>query len=273
LEQEASLKPVSLVAVLILACAAAFAQTPAVATGGVLNAASYDKTNGVPPGALVAIFGTDLAASLTQADSVPLATSLGGTSVTFNNVAAPLLFVSGGQINAQLPWDTPPGTSQVVVKRGNNSSTTQNFQVAAAVPGIFTLSASGIGQAVAYGNSDQAFAAPVGSVSPPYTAHPAKIGDPTTLVILATGLGPVTPPVSTGGIPPSGQLSRGDITPTVLVGGVAANVFFSGMSPYVGVFQLNIIIQPGTPTGDKIPLQIRMNGITTTDQVTIAVSN
>ena len=79
--------------------------------------------------------------------------------------------------------------------------------------------------------------------------------------------------MNNGDIPKSGVLSRATVTPTVLVGGVAANVFFAGMSPYVGVFQLNIIIQPGTPTGDKVSLQIQMNGITTTNQVTIAVSN
>ena len=160
------MKPVTLVAVLILACAAAFAQTPVVATGGVLNAASYDKTQRCAPGALVAIFGTDLAASLAQADSVPLATTLGVTSVTFNNVAAPLLFVSGGQINAQLPWNTPPGTAQVVVKRGSNSSAAQSFQVASAVPGIFTYAGNGLGQAIAYGNSDGAIAAVAGTVPP-----------------------------------------------------------------------------------------------------------
>jgi uncharacterized protein (TIGR03437 family) len=265
------LKPISLVAVLLLASAAAFAQTPAVANGGVLNAASYDKTQAVAPGSLVAIFGTDLAAGLTQADTVPLSTTLGVTSVTFNNVPAPLLFVSTGQINAQLPWNTPPGSAQVVVKRGTASSVAQSFQVASAVPGVFTYTGNGLGQAIAYGNSDGAIAAAAGSV-PPFTAHPAKIGDPTTLVILATGLGAVSPAVSDGGIPPTGELSSAVTKPVVMVGGVAANVFFAGMSPFVGVFQINIIIQPGTPTGDRVPLQIQMNGITTTDQVTIAVS-
>ena len=56
-----------------LACAA-FAQTPVVAPGGVLNGASFDKTTGAPvaPGALISIFGTDLSAASLSADSVPL---------------------------------------------------------------------------------------------------------------------------------------------------------------------------------------------------------
>jgi hypothetical protein len=33
------------------------------------------------------------------------------------------------------------------------------------------------------------------------------------------------------------------------------------------------VIAPGTPTGNAVPLQLVMNGITSTNQVTIAVSN
>src|ERR1044071_7569568 len=101
-----------------LACAA-FAQTPVVAPGGVLNGASFDKTTGAPiaPGALVSIFGTDLAAATASADTVPLSTQLSGVTVTFNGVAAPLKDVvhnaaSGDQVNAQVPWEVlPAGTA------------------------------------------------------------------------------------------------------------------------------------------------------------------
>jgi len=59
-------------ALLILACVVtAFAQTPVVASGGVLNAASFATNQGVAPGSLVSIFGTNLAASLALADSIP----------------------------------------------------------------------------------------------------------------------------------------------------------------------------------------------------------
>ena len=57
-----------------------------------------------------------------------------------------------------------------------------------------------------------------------------------------------------------------------MVGGVKAQVVFSGLYPYaVGVHQINIIIQPGTPTGDAIPIQIQMNGVTSRNDATIAV--
>ena len=93
-------------------------------------------------------------------------------------------------------------------------------------------------------------------------------------MILATGLGPVNPPVQTGNDVTDGQLHQCATLPVVMVGGVQAQVVFAGMTPqFVGVYQLNIVIQPGTPTGNAVPLQIQMNGITTTNLVTIAVSN
>jgi uncharacterized protein (TIGR03437 family) len=271
------MKPV-LTALLILVCAAAvFAQTPVVAQGGVLNAASFALNQGVAPGSLVSIFGTNLAGSLAQADSIPLSTSLGNVTVMFNNIPAPLLFVNhdpvnGDQINAQLPFAVTAGNAQVTVTHGGNASAPANLNVISSAPGIFAVN-YGAGQAIAYGNSDGQLAAPAGSVSG-LTTHPAKIGDPTTLAILATGLGAVDPPVTTGSAVTDGLIHRTVVNPTVMVGGVEAQLVFSGMQPqFPGVYQLNIIIAPGTPTGDAIPLQMVMNGITTTDQVTIAVTN
>jgi uncharacterized protein (TIGR03437 family) len=61
--------------------------------------------------------------------------------------------------------------------------------------------------------------------------------------------------------------------PTVLVGNVPAQVLFAGMSPqFVGINQINIVLAPGTPTGNAVPLQLQVGGIVTTNQLTIAVS-
>src|SRR5689334_3639442 len=95
------------IAVLMIGCALA---QPSVFDGGVLNGASFAKGQVVAPGSLVSIFGTGLASAVLSGDTVPLASSIGGTSVTINGETAPLYFVSGGQVNAQLPWDLNPGT-------------------------------------------------------------------------------------------------------------------------------------------------------------------
>src|SRR5688572_6283712 len=256
----------------LLACAAVgSAQTPVIAPGGVLNGASFDKTGQpVAVGSLVSIFGTDLAAATASANSVPLSTQLSGVTVTFNGTAAPLKDVvhsaAGDQINAQVPWEalsagSQSGTAQVVVSRNGVTSAPLAVNIGSSAPGIFTFP-GGLGQAVAYGNSDGVIAAPV-NAGLPFTSAPARIADPQTLVILCTGLGPVDPPVATGANANDGRLHQTVTVPQVLVGGVAANVVFSGMTPqFVGVYQLNIVIANGTPTGNAVPLQIVMNGIT-----------
>jgi uncharacterized protein (TIGR03437 family) len=102
------------------------------------------------------------------------------------------------------------------------------------------------------------------------TTHPVKVGE--ALIIYSTGLGQVDNPPSDGGIPPAGTLVNTLTKPTVLVGGVSAQVLFSGLQPqFVGVNQVNIVI-PNVPPGDAVPLQFQMGGITSPDTVTIAVT-
>lgn len=248
---------------------AAYAQ-PSVAAGGVLNGASFTTGQPVAPGSLVSIFGSNLASTSSAATSVPLSTQLGGVKVTFNNIAAPLNYVSGGQINAQLPFElTGASTAQVVVSNNGVASAPQSLQVASIAPGIFYF---GTGQAIAYGNTDYTFAAAPGSI-PGLTTHPAKILDPQTLVILTTGLGPVNPPIADGAGDPL-VLHQTPTLPVVTVGNVPAQVVFSGILPgFPGVYQVNIVIQAGTPTGNAVPIQVQMGGITTSNTITIAVSN
>jgi uncharacterized protein (TIGR03437 family) len=277
--------------VVALACQfTANAQAPVVEPNRIYNAASFATGEPVAPGSLVAIFGSNIAFTNTTASSVPLSTSLANVNVLFNNIAAPIHgvyddAVNGDQVTVQVPWDVMPalppgttGTAQVVVVREGVRSAPQNVQLAVAAPGIFAVTlrdgavvGTGVGQAIAYGNSDGIIAAPAGAITG-LTTQPAKINDPLTLQILVTGLGPVTPEVPAGTPPPAGTVSRTVTTPTVLVGGVPAQVVFSGLSPYVGVYQLNIIIASNTPTGSAVPLQIEMNGYRSSDRVTIAVT-
>jgi uncharacterized protein (TIGR03437 family) len=267
------LRPVIFIAAILSLGAAAWAQ-PAIANGGVLNGASFAKGQAVAAGSLVSIFGTNLSTTTASASSVPLSTSLGGVSVTFNNIPSPLIFVShsaanGDQINAQIPYELAGSSSAQVVVNDGTASAPATVQLAAQAPGIFFI---GNGQAVAYGNTDFAFAAPTGSI-PGVAAHPAKIQDPQTLVILTTGLGAVNPPIATGAGDPT-TVHNTTSTPVVTVGGVNAQVVFSGIAPgFPGVYQINIIVPAGAPTGNAVPLQIQMGGITTSNQITIAVSN
>jgi uncharacterized protein (TIGR03437 family) len=240
---------------------AAFCQTPAVADGGVLNAASFDKTAGagVAPGSLVSLFGSDLAAQLQTNDTVPLSTSLADSvSVTFNGIPAGLDFVSPTQINAQLPWNviadgSDTGTANVIVKRNGVQSVSKPVNVVPVAPGIFSTPPGG-GYAIAI-NADGTLAAAAGGV-PGLNTHPAKIGD--VLIVYATGLGQVDSSIANGA-DSTDKLRNTIARPVVLIGGKSAPVLFSGLTPqFPGVNQLNVQVPAGVPPGD-VPIQIQVN--------------
>ena len=250
------------VAFLIAGCALA---QPAVFDGGVLNGASFVKGQAVAPGSVVSIFGSGLATAVIPGDTVPLSTNIGGTTVAIDGIQAPLYFVADGQINAQLPWNLPMGNASIVVNSPSGTSAPINFQVAGSAPGVFSIP-NGVGWAVAINNADGSIAAPPGAIAGINT-HPAKAGD--AIILYANGLGAVN------SAPPNGWNSTDQLrstlsAPTVMVGGVQAQVIFSGLTPqFPGINQVNFIV-PGGVTG-TVPLQLSLGGITTTNQVTIAI--
>ena len=109
---------------------------PATSSAGILNAAS--SLPAIAPGTLIAINGSNLATSTAQFSAAPLPLSLGTTSVSINGTSAPLLYVSPGQVNAQVPYETKVGTAKLVVTSNGVPSAAVNFEVAATGPGVFT---------------------------------------------------------------------------------------------------------------------------------------
>ncbi len=248
---------------LLAALSSALAQTPALPANSVVNGASFrpvTEANGaIAPGTIVAIFGTNLASETQVALSVPLSTTLGQTSVTFGGTAAPLFFVSATQINAQVPFEvtTGAGTVAVQVRRGSATSESRAIPIAAQSPGIFTLNQQGTGTgAILHADTFQLVS----------DASPARPGE--FLAIFCTGLGALNRAVSSGTIPPSPPpetLTR----PTVDIGGISANVTYSGLAPgFVGLYQVNVQV-PAVPTGTAQVI-IRMNNVPS-NTVTIAV--
>src|SRR5262249_38331205 len=104
---------------------------------GIQNAASFQQ--GFAPGMLMTIYGANLAGSTQSAKTTPLPTSMDGVSATVNGVAAPLWFVSPGQINLQIPYETPAGTAFLAVNNNGNIDGTP-FIVGTTAPGIFNNS-------------------------------------------------------------------------------------------------------------------------------------
>src|SRR5580698_7023398 len=77
-----------------LASCPAFGQTatPAINSGGIIDAASSAVGRPVSAGNIVAIYGSNLASQVASADTVPLSTMLSNVTVTFNGVNAALQF-------------------------------------------------------------------------------------------------------------------------------------------------------------------------------------
>jgi uncharacterized protein (TIGR03437 family) len=242
--------------------AVAMAQTPIVGPGGVVDAASFKAP--VVPGSLVSIFGSNLSSGTASAGAIPLSVTLGGVSVIFNGIAAPLLYVSAQQINAQLPWEVPStGAVTVVVTNGTAASAPQSVQVGSFSPGLFAIGA----YAVAV-NPDGSLAAPIGAI-PGVPSHPATPGD--SLVLWGSGFGAVSPPAVTGNNSLD-TLRTATTPPTVTIAGIAAPVTFAGLSPqFVGVYQINVTMPSTQPSAGSAQIQIQAGGVASAVPTSIAI--
>jgi uncharacterized protein (TIGR03437 family) len=199
----------------------------------IANGASFDGVTS--PGCLISIFGTGLASSTQQAAGLPLPQTIAGTSVTVGTVTAPLYFVSPTQINAQMPFETPTGTTSVVVTTGVGKSIAYQLNVTAAAPGLMTRTSDGRGKPLAF---DPNFKV-LDSFGP---------GDP--LVLYATGLGATTPAAATGAAGASAEpLNRATALPDVYIGETKVTPQYAGLAPgFAGVYQVNVIVPPQATT-------------------------
>jgi uncharacterized protein (TIGR03437 family) len=230
-----------------------FGQVPQVAANGVLNAASWSSP--VSPGALASVFGSNLAAK--QASATPPyptalgGTSLGGTTVTINGTAAPLLFVSPGQINFQMPsavanseWFNV-SSATIVVTTAAGSSAPVAFGLAS-LPGLFTADGSGCGQASALNIRAD------GSVSVNSAANSAAPGD--YVALYGTGFG------FSATQPPDGMAATGAATLQTMPGvtvdqSLTASIAYAGLAPTLaGVDQINFQVPAATRNGCAVPV-------------------
>ena len=90
------------------------------------------------------------------------------------------------------------------------------------------------------------------------SSNPARRGD--TIIIYANGLGPVSNQPASGDPSPSQPLAETKVSPTVTIGGVGADVKFSGLTPgFVGLYQINAVVPAGAQSGSQ-PLVVTVNG-------------
>lgn len=247
-----------------------------------VDAASFSRS--VAPGQIVAAFGTGFPVGTvisSAAAATPLPLSLEQVSVRVNTIYVPLFYAGatangGFQVNYQMPFETPPGTAQVEVLWGGRLIASEYLMVSESAPAAFTFSQSGTGQAVAL---NQDFSINGSAASSPAGKPEARgrfvivygCGQGRQLIDSATGqfltlLSGYPAPAS--GVP----LYTTSAVPTVTIGGVQAQVGFSGLAPgFVGLWQLNVRIPDNAPTGAAVPLVITY-GNRTSRSTTIAVN-
>jgi uncharacterized protein (TIGR03437 family) len=239
--------------------------TPPAITS-IVSGASF-QTGAVSPGEVVTIFGTNIGpavpADLTLNSSNMLETTLNNTTVTFNGVPAPLIFVSLNQINAIVPYEVAGQASiPLVITTGGIASAPLAVNVAATVPALFALGQSGSGPGAILNQNGTLNAA----------ANPAAPGS--TIVIYATGEGVTTPATLTGSVTPAtgSSFPAPSATVSVSIGGIDARILYAGEAPglIAGVLQVNAVVPAGTPAGNQ-PVVLTVGGVGSPSSVTAVI--
>ncbi len=234
------------------------------------NGASLQATNSVSPGEIISFFGTNLGPAtppagtsfqLTASGTVP--TTLAGATVMFNNVAAPLLFVSQTQINAIVPYEMASfNTATVTIQFANTTSANFQVQIVPTEPAIFSLSQGGSGQGAILNQNFSVNGA----------SNPAAKGS--VISIYATGEGQIKPAGTTGCVTSLAAPYPVPVaTPiTATIGGVPATLSYNGEAPGLvcGVLQVNAMI-PTTVASGPQPIVLTL-GTGTNSQQTITVA-
>lgn len=88
---------------------------PQVFRNGAVNAATFAPLTPPAPGSITSVFGRNLAEGVNLSTSVPLARNLGGLALRLGSLEVPLFYSSSGQVNAQIPFEIPQNTTQMLV--------------------------------------------------------------------------------------------------------------------------------------------------------------
>ena len=221
----------------------------------IVNAADFSQP--VAPGGLVSLFGSNLSPVTASAQQTPLPTILGDSCLTVNGQPVPMIYVSGSQINAQIPYASD-GNTTVVLRSPGGVSDNYNLTISAAAPSVFRAQLSGAASltpVVIRADNNQL-------VTP---SNPIHHGD--TLVIYATGLGRTTPAVDSGSAAPADPPATAGCSTTVTLGGVPLDIAYAGLTPgQVGVYQINVVVRNKVSPGWTIPLVIDQGSGVTSDR-------
>ena len=221
-------------------------RVPAIAPFGIRNAAG-SLPDDVAPGSLVSIFGANLAPGLEVGPSNPLAQSLQGVTALLDDNFLPLVFVSPGQINAQLPSGLEPGPRRLSIRwAGKEAAATVN--VVRNAPGLFSAGGDdGLGVFLRLGG---------GAIN---GDRPARAGD--VVDVLGTGLGAYTAPPPAGFILDESAGYRAADPVSVVVGETSLEALYAGRSGAgAGVDFVRFRLPDRLPDTPFVKIRIVVNG-------------
>jgi uncharacterized protein (TIGR03437 family) len=201
----------------------------------VLNAASFVEGTSLAPGALISIFGQNLANTTAMApDLSNLPHALGGVTVTIRGTALPLFYVTPAQINARIDPSLSDGPATVTVTSPTGTSTKDIVLATSSMPGVFSLFGTG--------TRDGAIQNAVTFDLGPFTV--TTKGAPTYLAIYTNGL----------------DLST---EPTVTIGGISVPVKFYGSAPCCPELQqVNVQLTSGLAGAGRVEVAVTSGGKT-----------
>jgi uncharacterized protein (TIGR03437 family) len=234
--------------------------TPDIINVAPVSAASFNGAQLAPEG-IVALFGSGLATGFATADTLPLPTTLEGTSVKVTDKSgterlAPLFFVSPNQINLQIPPATTSGAATITVNRPEGAPISAVVQIEAVAPALFTANPTGQGVAAAVAlrikaDGAQSFepVAQFDPVSQRFVALPLDLGaegDQVFLILFGTGL-----------------RNRSALEAvTVRIGGVNVEAGYVGaQGGLVGFDQVNLPVPRGLAGRGEVTIEMMVEGL------------
>lgn len=216
--------------------------TPVLQSNSAVNGAS--QVAGWSPGALVSIYGADLALDTRAASFSPLTTTLAGAEMLLNGRPMPIVFASATQVNAQVPPSVAIGPAKLRARVDGKQSVEIDVMIERAAPGIFV-----------YGNNRAVAQNQDGAINQAERGEaPGRYG-----VLYATGLGATDNPVEAGVLSPASPLARATQPVELRIGDSVATVLFAGMTPgFIGLAQVNFVV-PELEPGDY-PMELTVGG-------------
>jgi uncharacterized protein (TIGR03437 family) len=219
----------------------------------IANAAS-GFPGSIAPGEILSISGTHLgpaAGVLTPLTGAAVPNLVSEVQVTFDNIPAPLLFVSDTQITTVVPFAIAGrATTRMAIVYKTTPSAIVTLNVSDTAPGIFM---DPTGQATIVNND--------GSTNGP--AAPAVKG--TVIVLYGTGEGISTPFPSDGQIAPAdGSQPTTPVLPvSVSIGGIPAQVQSAGSTAgqVAGYLQVSVLVPDDAPSGSNVPVILTVGSV------------